>query len=750
MNLLCRTACLLTVAMAAATPQVVQSDYYVLNAGLSKALAPQNPSAVAFSRDGNLMATIDKGGTLALFRVPAGTPEGSVAAHNAGKAAVAVSPVGDTVASWGSDQKIAVWNASGLSAAKTLATSGGKPGSLAYSADGTKLACGGDDGTVRVFSVHGGNQLATYKAHGKGVLALAFEPSGATVVSVGGDRKMTTGDAATGQIVKSKFLPVKIKFDNKPEDEFQQARSAACTPDGSIFAIGGYNFYRQLGGMAITYEFVILYDRSGRRLVQICDKSTVNTSLGVSISPDGKLVATSAPNGMVRIWDVQHNQLCAQPGNQGSIKMTAATRVGRNYLFAVAGGTANLVGVTPTEAQVETPVEPDTSAKEGLSIEFAGPTEQAPIVNTAELEISAVVRGIKGTPRYTIELAGEKKAAAELQVSDSKDLTMMVAPRDAGAVAPAVANKVTDDSIRISQNVTLSQGPNRIKVSVQDGGRLVTAVKTVCYVPEGDQLEKSKVYGNSYALVIGVNKYSGKGGKNIPPLSAAVADAEEIGKVLKNDFKFNDVTVLTDAQATHAKVLAELNKLTDASKIKPNDRVLVFWSGHGQTVTVPEGGQIGFLLPSDAQVDFTNLDNVRPYRETCIPMDDLGRLAREIPAKHVLFLIDACYSGLAATKGSTVPMNTFGLVHQAYFDARQIITASSQFEPAKEKNGHGYFTKALLDALQDASADENADGFLTATELYKYLLPKVQVMNSNQSPRIAKFSLGIGETMFFR
>lgn len=750
MKLVLRVGCLVAALATLGTSQVVQSEHFVLNAGLTKALGAANPSAVAFSRDGTILATIDKAGTLMVFDAASGAAKGSAQAHNAGKAAVAISPLGDTIATWGQDQKVSIWNASGLGALKTVATFGGKPGSIAYSGDGSRIACGGEDGSIRVFSVHSGNAVSNYKAHGGAVMALAFEPSGQTIVSVGKDRKMTTADVESGKVSKSKFLPVKIQFDAKPEDEFQQIRSAACTPDGSIFALGGYNFYRQLAGMGISYEFVILYDRSGRRLVQIGDKTTVNTSLAVSISPDGKLVGTSAPNGMMRIWDVQHNQLCGQPGNQGSIKMTAATKVGNNYLFAVAGASANLIGVTPTEAQAAPVGEQEKSVSEGLSIEFAGPTEIAPIVSSANLEVSAVVSGLKSDPRYTIELAGQKKEPVTLQPSDNKELVSALAPRGAGDVGQAVAVKVTPETIRISQSLVLSEGPNRIKVTVQDGGRQVTAVKTVCFVPEGDTLDRSRVYSESYALLIGVNKYSGKNGKNIPALQAAVADAEEMGQVLKSQYGFKEVTVLTDANATRSKIMAELAKLTDASRIKPNDRVIVFWSGHGQTVTAPEGGQIGFLLPTDAAVDFTNLDNIRPYRETCVPMDELGRLAREIPAKHVLFLVDACFSGLAATRGNAYPTNAFGLVHQAFFDARQIITASSQFEPAKEKNGHGYFTKAVLDAFQDGAADENKDSYLTASELYKYVLPKVQTMNSNQSPRMAKFSLGIGETLFFK
>lgn len=741
--------CLLGVAVSAiAFGTLQESSFFTLNAGLSKALEPQQPTAVAFSRDGSMLATIDKAGVLTVSNVTTGGTIGKSQAHSGGKAAVAFSPFGDAVASWGQDQKVIVWDAKGSASLKTVATTGGKPGTLAFSGDGTRLAAGGDDGTIRVFDVLDGSQITSYKAHKGAVVAMAFEPAGKTVVSVGADRNMKTGDAATGQILREKFLPPTIKFDSKPEPEFQQIKSASCTPDGSLFAIGGYNWYRQLGGMPREYEFVILFDRTGRRLLRINDPNSMNMSQSVSISPDGKLVMTAAPDGKVRVWDVQHREKAVEVGGHGSVKGTAAGKMGDNYFFAVAGKVASITAVTPTEPDPQ-PVagEAPKSVNDGLGIEFATPGESAPIVNAPNVQISALLTGLKGQPKWTIEVAGRASTPQELTASDNRELITARATEPDGK---AYAAKLPTGPVQVSQELALSEGPNRIKVTVQDGGRTVTAVKTICYVPAADDLAKDKVYSNSYAVVIGVNQYGAKGSKGIPALKAAVADANDVAALLKSQYGFKDVVLLTDAQATKTAIMKALNRLTDANVVRPNDRVLVFWSGHGQTVTTGDGGQIGFLLPTDAQVDFTNLDNVRPYRESCVPMDELGKLAREIPAKHVLFLVDACFSGIAAAKGNVYPPNTFGLVHQAYFDAKQIITASSRFEPAKEKDGHGYFTKALLDSLADAATDENKDGYVTASELYKALTPKVQVMNNTQSPRMAKFSSGVGEMLFWR
>ena len=75
-------------------------------------------------------------------------------------------------------------------------------------------------------------------------------------------------------------------------------------------------------------------------------------------------------------------------------------------------------------------------------------------------------------------------------------------------------------------------------------------------------------------------------------------------------------------------------------EISPNDRIFVFFAGHGMTQT-GRRGEVGFLVPYDG--DLGNLS-------TLIRWDDLTRNAELIVAKHILFVMDACYGGLAITR----------------------------------------------------------------------------------------------------
>ncbi|MBP0622936.1 caspase family protein [Cupriavidus consociatus] len=140
-------------------------------------------------------------------------------------------------------------------------------------------------------------------------------------------------------------------------------------------------------------------------------------------------------------------------------------------------------------------------------------------------------------------------------------------------------------------------------------------------------------YTESRALIIGINAY-----KNAAPLSYACNDAAEMRDILVDEFGFPaaNVTCLLDEEATRENILRAFFRFTK-DDIGLDDRIFVFFAGHGQTLTGSRG-EIGFLVPHDAVLDDYS---------TFIRWDDLTRNAELIRAKHVLFVMDACYGGLA-------------------------------------------------------------------------------------------------------
>jgi uncharacterized caspase-like protein len=140
-------------------------------------------------------------------------------------------------------------------------------------------------------------------------------------------------------------------------------------------------------------------------------------------------------------------------------------------------------------------------------------------------------------------------------------------------------------------------------------------------------------YEKSWALVIGINDY-----RAASPLGYARQDAEAFAEILTSHFGFlqNNVVVLLDQDATRARILSEFLHFTEDC-ISPDDRIAVFFAGHGCTRT-GKRGEVGFLVPVEG--DPSNLN-------TLIRWDELTGNAELIPAKHLLFVMDACYGGLA-------------------------------------------------------------------------------------------------------
>ncbi len=256
----------------------------------------------------------------------------------------------------------------------------------------------------------------------------------------------------------------------------------------------------------------------------------------------------------------------------------------------------------------------------------------------------------------------------------------------------------------------------------------------------------SQIYQNKHVLAIGINKYPHLKGED--QLTYARKDAEELVKLLVEEFAFPKTNIVTlyDDQATKENIIRELDNLTDNQKVGPEDQVLVFFSGHGQTIKTPIGGDVGYLVPADASVTLKDNSNPGDYVKKCIPMDKLKQASGLSQAKHLLFLVDACYSGLAAgAKGSRSEQPLDKLKD---LRAHDIITAGLKSEIVKEnpKWGHGAFTYKLLGALKEKLSDANQDSLTTGSELSTYLKNSVPEI-ANQNPQYARFS-GEGEFVF--
>ena len=235
-------------------------------------------------------------------------------------------------------------------------------------------------------------------------------------------------------------------------------------------------------------------------------------------------------------------------------------------------------------------------------------------------------------------------------------------------------------------------------------------------------VEYEPYYSGSWALVIGINRY-----RHARPLTYAAQDARDVAAVLVElGFPRDGVQLITDDDASKARIEESYLDYIELAA-SPDDRMLVFFAGHG--VTMPgHHGPVGHLVPVDGVIG-------RPA--SLIRLDEFTRNADLIPAKHILLVFDACFSGLALEdKRAAQPGAQRFLRDMLQRRSRQAIAAGKGNQEVADGGGpdgkNSIFTECLLDALRGKAA---RDGVLTANGVMHYVYENVsQDERAEQTP----------------
>lgn len=289
-------------------------------------------------------------------------------------------------------------------------------------------------------------------------------------------------------------------------------------------------------------------------------------------------------------------------------------------------------------------------------------------------------------------------------------------------------------STYLAENPTVEKNKNELqllaleKYSIQNNLTLLDKVvvdkefEDVTYRGSGDPLKGLNVskslddlkVGNYYALIIGIDKYSGTWN----PLKNAVNDAKTVESVLKAKYKFNHFKSLYNENATRENIINALEWLL--SNAKPDDNVFIYYSGHGE---FKKDLNKGYWVPFGATTNSTS---------NYISNSDLQTFINGIQSKHTLLVADACFSG-DIFRGNTISVpfenspKYFKKVHS--LKSRQAMT-SGGIEPVMDggKDGHSVFAYYLLKALKENNAE-----MMDASQIFNSL--KIPVYNnSDQSP----------------
>ncbi len=312
----------------------------------------------------------------------------------------------------------------------------------------------------------------------------------------------------------------------------------------------------------------------------------------------------------------------------------------------------------------------------------------------------------------------------------------------------------TQKTFKQTIEIPLVFGKNTIQVSLMNTAGIESLRKSATI-----ECKKPDSKPDLYILAIGVSQFK----DSSMNLTYSHKDAEDFCELFKDkkgkNVLFNNtyVQLFTNENANKESILSAKAKLLES---RPNDHVILFFSGHGLL-----DEQLNYFLSTyDVQFEQPNLRGLN--------FDDFKDLIDGIPARNRLIFVDACHSGeldkdevkqptvLAAqveedktitskefaAKGKKIigVGNTFELMQELFVELRKesgatIIASSAGKEFSLESPiwKNGVFTFAMKEGLIERKADQNMDQFISVSELKTYLFSRVtELTNGKQTPTV--------------
>ncbi|HVT59919.1 MAG TPA: WD40 repeat domain-containing protein [Thermoanaerobaculia bacterium] len=311
---------------------------------------------VAWDAAGGCVATASFDRTIRVWQAD-GAPVAVLEGHTDAVNMAVWSPRGDRIVSASRDGTARVWDARSFGLIATLAGHAGEVRSAAWNGKG-QVVTAGADGTARVWDAAGGGVLAVLARHREGLENAAWSPRG--------DRVVTASLDATARI-----------WDVEAGNEADVLRGfgsgvsrIAWSPDGTRLAAASFDGTARIWSPGSRVPPLVLpgdraglvdvaWEPTGRRLLCAgrggivrlfrADGSPLATLAGgaglrhAAWSPDGRRIAAAGLDGIVRVWEAAAGRLAfALPDHRDWISSVAWSPGGTRLVSAGFDGTARL------------------------------------------------------------------------------------------------------------------------------------------------------------------------------------------------------------------------------------------------------------------------------------------------------------------------------------------------------------------------------------------------------------------------
>ena len=144
--------------------------------------------------------------------------------------------------------------------------------------------------------------------------------------------------------------------------------------------------------------------------------------------------------------------------------------------------------------------------------------------------------------------------------------------------------------------------------------------------------------GQDYALLVGTDHYSG----DWPTLNNPISDVKALREELVRDYGFrnDDDHIIEIDEAGKSDIAPKIHQLM-AKKFRANDRLLVYFAGHGYRTYLGGKNLEGYVVfrGSKNPTDDDATDSMMSFSDLSAQLNSIG-------VQHLLLVMDVCYGGL--------------------------------------------------------------------------------------------------------
>lgn len=699
------------------------------------------------------------------------------------------SPDGGLLVSMNVTLKLAVYNPKTGELVKQLDPEGELITNISFSRDGKYVAGAGWQGVILIWDITSGKIIARLKGHQGGIYNTSFSFDNKTIASAGLDRSVRIWEFKKEKLIKTieeahEVIASDVEF--SPDGKIL----ATCGWDRKIhlFETTGWTIQKTLEGhknVILDIDFnsdgKFLCSSSGNNSVQESDNSIMvwNVSEGKMIcrlhNPAGQVnrsvfdsragfLYSCSHDGMIKYWDYLNcqekaefmafydtdymittpdmNYMCTRPALEG-ISFRVGDELYSFDQFDIKFNRPDLVMQTTGKAPQQLINAYSYLYKKRLKRNEFDEKDWKYDFDLPKVKInypSSAFYAVQSEYSFTAEITDEKF-----------DLQKAIVSINGVPSSTTFFDKATRN-VKLPLKVELIPGKNTVDVMAvnQNGNESFSQRFEVIYAAG-----QEKINSKLYIISIGISNYR----KNEFNLTYASKDAIDVSNTFtlsKAGFSEVKTLLLTDEEFSKNDI-AKINSFVEGAG--SNDMVVLFFAGHG----VLDKNFDYYFCPHDMNFDSPEING--------ISFSTIEDVLRKCKAQKKLLIMDSCHSGEldkdeVAVVTTTDPANTmdgvkfrnvgmnvtltneFGidntqhLMESVFADTRNetgatAITSAGGAEFAIESTEwkNGLFTYCLLNGLKRNSADMNADGQITVTELRKKTYEEVlKLSKGKQQP----------------